>query len=123
MPSDSPSISQEPSEVPSNVPSQSSAPSDVPSEVPSVSSAPSTVAFQAFQDRCDATSGGEGYVDCDGGFVNGDSSTSCATACGGQCCTGFRACNGFSGKGKSKLVPHFGRIAYTTHSFVLPSFL
>jgi len=57
-------------------------PSEVPSasDVPSSSAAPTTIAFQAFQARCDATSDGEGYDDCVGGFVRGTFQT-CADAC------------------------------------------
>lgn len=54
----------------------------------------------AFQAKCT-----QGYVDCDNGKVNGDSSTSCATACNGECCTGDYACNKFTGKGKQRV--HF----------------
>ena len=62
-------------------------------------------ALQDFKDRCDATttsglSGSNAYVDCDGGLVSGDPSTSCATACGGLCCTGVFACDSFTGKGE-----------------------
>ena len=66
-------------------------------------------ALQAFKDRCDATnipglSGSDAYVDCDGGFVSGDTSTSCKDACAGQCCTGTDACAGFTGKGKQRVI-------------------
>ena len=39
-----------------------------------------------------------GYVDCDNGFVRGDSTTTCETACDGKCCTGRDACLFFTGK-------------------------
>ena len=67
-------------------------------------------ALQAFKNRCDATnldglSGSDAYVDCVSGYVNGDSSTSCATACivngESKCCTGPDACAYFTGKGKN----------------------
>jgi len=97
-------VSTTPSQVPSTVPSQSSAPSSAPSQ----SSAPSTVAFKAFQERCEETSDGKGYVDCDDGFVSDNPSTSCATACMvdgvSKCCTGTNACNDFTGKGKNKAI-------------------
>ena len=51
----------------------------------------------AFQAQCT-----QGYVDCDDGKVNGDPSTSCATACGVDCCIGDYACNKFTGKGESR---------------------
>lgn len=38
------------------------------------------------------------YVNCDNGFVSGDSSTTCAAACGGNCCVGGFACGEFTGK-------------------------
>lgn len=47
----------------------------------------------------------DAYVDCVDGRVSGSSQT-CANACGDfdsarkECCTGFDACNGFTGKGK-----------------------
>ena len=85
-------------------------------------------AVQDFMDRCDATSNGKGYVDCNGGYavVNGvTTNQTCAEACGntrvsntnfgggiwsgGDCCTGEDACGrisidgtiqgGFTGKG------------------------
>ena len=84
-----------------------STPSQVPSAVPSTvpSSAPSTVAFKAFQDRCEETSDGEGYVDCFRGFVRGDyGGQTCADACivngVSKCCTGDEACGDLNGKGK-----------------------
>ena len=92
----------------------------MPSDSPPTS-APTTIAFQAFQARCDATSAGEGFVDCDRGFVRGDyGGQTCSEACGndpsgngGLCCTsGFDACgklesdgtitSGFTGKGKQR---------------------
>ena len=88
-----------PSSVPSEKPSQSSE----PSESPSSSSAPTTAALKAFQDRCDDTSDGKGYVDCVGGFVKG-TTTTCEDACGGKCCTGDQACGGFTGKGKQRII-------------------
>ena len=66
-------------------------------------------ALQAFKDRCYETSdlsGSDAYVDCDNGYVNGDSSTTCDDACivngESKCCTGNYACKYFTGKGKSK---------------------
>lgn len=89
-----------------------STPSQVPSTAPSQSSAPSTVAFKAFQERCEETSDGKGYVDCDDGFVSDNPSTSCATACMvdgvSKCCTGTNACNDFTGKGKQRV--HFSNL-------------
>lgn len=42
--------------------------------------------------------GAYGYVDCVNGFVRGDSTTTCETACGGSCCVGQEACRQFTGK-------------------------
>ena len=42
--------------------------------------------------------GAAGSVDCDKGFVLGDPTTSCETACAGACCVGTDACTGFTGK-------------------------
>lgn len=40
-----------------------------------------------------------GYIDCHYGAVRDDiSGTSCFTACGGNCCVGNYACDGFSGR-------------------------
>lgn len=108
-------------------------------------------ALQAFKDRCDATnipgySGSDAYVDCVGGFVSGDSSTSCATACGGLCCTGSNAepsaCGyiyyesdgttidlidgGFTGKGKHRVIHNSigGLVLMITYSLpFIPFFL
>ena len=73
-------------------------------------------ALSDFISRCQDTSGlsgGNAYVDCVGGFVNGTSQT-CADACNRLCCTGRNACGeleldgrideGFTGKGKKKFV-------------------
>lgn len=81
--------------------------------------------LQAFNDRCAITSTGKGYVDCDSGFVVGvggvTTSQTCVDACGNDasgngddCCTGLLACgrieadgtiiDGFTGKGKSKVI-------------------
>jgi len=60
-----------------------------------------------FQERCDATSDGEGYVDCVDGFVK-DTTTTCATACGntdqGGVNTDGTISSGFTGKGKQREV-------------------
>ena len=48
----------------------------------------------------------QGYVDCVRGSVNGNPSITCATACGGKCCTRELeyACDGFTGKGKQRII-------------------
>jgi hypothetical protein len=38
------------------------------------------------------------YVDCVDGFLAGDSTTTCADACEGDCCVGLLACDSFTGK-------------------------
>jgi len=48
-------------------------------------------ALQDFIDRCALTSGGKGYVECNGGYAVVDGVTTdqlCADACDGYCCTG-----------------------------------
>jgi hypothetical protein len=40
----------------------------------------------------------QGYVDCVNGFVKGSITTTCAAACGVNCCRGTNACNSFTGK-------------------------
>jgi len=60
-------------------------------------------ALQDFKDRCAITSGGKGYVDCNGGYavVNGvTTDKTCAEACGGDCCIEYDACEDFTGNGK-----------------------
>ena len=77
---------------------------------------PPNTALKAFQARCDATnklglSGSNAYVDCVDGKVRSNPSQTCADACvmNGKrhCCDGGNilgnnACDGFTGKGKSK---------------------
>ena len=41
---------------------------------------------------------GVDFVDCTGGYLVGDTSVSCATACGGNCCVDTQACFMFTGK-------------------------
>ena len=55
--------------------------------------------MDAFEARCAISSNGQGYVDCVGGLVSGDTSTTCVTACGGLCCTGSNACGRFAASG------------------------
>jgi len=61
-----------------------------------------------FLARCESTSGLTGsnaYVDCIVGFVSG-TSTTCADACGDDCCTGANACVIFTGKGEQRVILH-----------------
>jgi hypothetical protein len=39
-----------------------------------------------------------GYVDCFNGYVRGSDTITCASACNGDCCTGYQACYYFTGK-------------------------
>jgi len=90
------------------------------------------VDIATFEARCDATTtsgetGSNAYVDCVDGFVKGDPSTTCATACivngVSKCCTdfGFDACDDFTGKGKKKFVICFlvSALFMTRHLFGL----
>ena len=97
LPSSRPSASPSsiPSNGPSNVPSStpsahpttSRPPSESPSRVPSngPSSAPSSTPSAFCPDDGN-------WVDCLNGKLRSDSSTSCASACGDDCCVGTDAC-------------------------------
>jgi len=71
------------------------------------------VDIATFEARCDATTtsgetGSNAYVDCVDGFVKGDPSTTCATACivngVSKCCTGDNACDDFTGTGEQRAI-------------------
>lgn len=85
----------------------------MPSQQPSESSEPVTEA-QDFKNKCvasvlsengiDYSSNPENsYVDCVLGYVRG-TSTPCDTACNRDCCTGFRTCVKFTGKGEQLIL-------------------
>ena len=56
---------------------------------------PHTISRMLFTARASCNAG---IVNCKSGFVQGQSSTSCKTACDGKCCVGPNACEYFTGK-------------------------
>lgn len=64
---------------------------------PALYTAAPFVLLSSSQDVIECSAGVD-YVDCSVGFLAGNNTVSCATACGGNCCVGSNACFKFVGK-------------------------